>query len=77
MTRIEHGEAVSHFETKRRTKDGRILDVSLTVSPIKNPAGQIVGASTIARDITERKISGGTCPYTFGLTGILCITFSR
>ena len=57
MTRIGNGEAVRHFETTRRTKDGRIIDVSLTVSPVKNSSGQIVGASTIARDITERKIS--------------------
>ena len=55
LTRIRRGETVSHIETKRRTKDGRIVDVSLSVSPIKTQAGQIVGASTIARDITDRK----------------------
>ena len=55
LTRIRRGEAVSHFETKRRTKDGRIVDVSLSVSPIKTQAGQIVGASTIARDMTDPK----------------------
>jgi PAS domain S-box-containing protein len=52
---IRRGEKVDHFETVRVTKDGRRLDISLTVSPIRNPAGDIVGASTIARDITERK----------------------
>ena len=52
---IRRGERVDHFETVRVTKDGRRLDISLTVSPIKNSAGAIVGASTIARDITERK----------------------
>ncbi len=52
---IRRGEKVDHFETVRMTKDGRRLDISLTVSPIRNSAGDIVGASTIARDITERK----------------------
>ena len=46
---------MDHFETKRRTKDGRIIDVSLSVSPIRDAEGQIVGASKVARDITERK----------------------
>ena len=57
LTRIARGEAIRQFETKRRTKDRRILDVSLTVSPVKNSAGRIAGASVIARDITDRKIS--------------------
>jgi PAS domain S-box-containing protein len=48
------GEKVDHFETVRVTKDGRRLDIELTVSPIRNVAGDVVGASTIARDITER-----------------------
>jgi PAS domain S-box-containing protein len=52
---IRRGEKVDHFETMRVTKDGRKLDISLTVSPIRNSAGDIVGASTIARDITGRK----------------------
>jgi PAS domain S-box-containing protein len=52
---IRRGEKVDHFETVRVTKDGRRLDISLTVSPIRNSVGEIVGASTIARDITERK----------------------
>jgi PAS domain S-box-containing protein len=55
LERIRRGEKVDYFETVRVTKDGRRLDISLTVSPIRNPAGDIVGASTIARDITERK----------------------
>jgi hypothetical protein len=46
---------VKHFETKRCTKDGRIIDVSLSVSPICDAEGKIVGASKVARDITERK----------------------
>ena len=46
---------VDHFETVRRAKDGRLLNISLTVSPIKDHDGNIVGASKVARDITERK----------------------
>src|SRR5438477_1440200 len=52
---IRAGQRVAHHETRRLAKDGRVVDVSLTVSPIKDSAGQILGASTIARDITERK----------------------
>ena len=55
MTRIRRGERVAPFETKRRRKDGSTVDVSLTVSPIKSRDGDIVGASAVARDITERK----------------------
>ena len=56
---IRRGEKVDHFETVRMTKDGRRLDISLTVSPIRNSAGDVGGASTIARDITERKMAEG------------------
>jgi light-regulated signal transduction histidine kinase (bacteriophytochrome) len=45
---------VDHFETKRRRKDGTLLDISLTISPVKDPRGNIIGASKIARDITEQ-----------------------
>jgi PAS domain S-box-containing protein len=55
LRKLRRGEKVEHLETVRVTKDGRHLDVSLTVSPIRNPEGDIVGASTIARDITDRK----------------------
>lgn len=55
LSRIRQGERVHHFETQRRRKDGEIIDVSLTVSPIRDDSGQIIGASKIARDITERK----------------------
>ncbi len=54
MRRIVSGERVQHVETTRVTKDGRTIDVSLTISPIKDASGVIVGASTIARDITAR-----------------------
>ncbi len=57
LERLRRGERLEHYETRRRAKDGRILDVSLTISPIRNEHGTIVGASTIARDITERKYS--------------------
>ena len=55
LARIRRGEKLDHFETIRRTKDGRLLNISLTVSPVKDDSGQIVGASKIARDITDRK----------------------
>jgi len=55
MDRIRRGEKVEHYETKRRRKDGTVIDVSLAVSPIKTPDGETVGASAVARDITERK----------------------
>lgn len=55
IERIRNGEKVDHFETKRVRKDGVEIDVSVTISPLRNEAGQIIGASKIARDITERK----------------------
>jgi len=55
LSRIARGQRVEHYRTKRRTKDGRILTVSLTVSPIHDASGAVIGASKIARDITERE----------------------
>ena len=55
LARIRAGERIEHFETIRVTKDGRQLPVSLTISPVKDSTGKIIGASKIARDITERK----------------------
>jgi PAS domain S-box-containing protein len=55
LQRIARGERVDHYVTKRQTKDGKILNVSLTVSPIRDASGVIVGASKVARDITERQ----------------------
>ena len=55
LEKIKRGERPEHFETLRQTKDGRLINVSVTVSPIKDAAGKIVGASKVARDITERK----------------------
>jgi two-component system, chemotaxis family, CheB/CheR fusion protein len=55
LERIRRGERVERYETVRRRKDGSLVDVSLTVSPIRDETGRIVGASKIARDITARK----------------------
>ncbi|HTB51808.1 MAG TPA: PAS domain S-box protein [Ferruginibacter sp.] len=55
LARLQLGERVDHFETKRITKDKKILDISLTISPIKDAEGNIIGASKIARDITKQK----------------------
>ena len=55
LERIRRGERVDHFETVRRRKDGTLLDISLTVSPIIDESGNVVGASKVARDISERK----------------------
>jgi PAS domain S-box-containing protein len=52
---IRAGRRVEHFETVRRTKDGRLIDVSLTVSPIKDEEGRVIGASKILRDVSSRK----------------------
>jgi PAS domain S-box-containing protein len=55
LNRIRRGERIEHFETVRRRKNGSLITISLTVSPIKDAAGRIMGASKIARDITEQK----------------------
>jgi PAS domain S-box-containing protein len=53
LEKIHRGERIEHFETVRQRKDGSFVDISLTISPIRNARGEIVGASKIARDITE------------------------
>jgi two-component system CheB/CheR fusion protein len=55
LARIRRGESIEHYETVRRRQDGSLLDVSLTISPVKDIHGKIIGASKIARDITENK----------------------
>ena len=55
LARIRRGERVDHYETVRQRKDGSLIDISLTVSPVKDTDGRIIGASKIARDITERR----------------------
>jgi PAS domain S-box-containing protein len=54
LAKIRAGDVVDHYETIRQRKDGTLVSISLTVSPIRNDAGEIVGASKIARDVTER-----------------------
>jgi PAS domain S-box-containing protein len=55
LARIRRGERVDHFETVRLAKDGRQIDISLTVSPVRDASGAIIGVSKVARDITERR----------------------
>lgn len=55
LERMRAGEPINHFETKRITKIGKLLDVSLTISPIRNESGEITGISKIVRDISEKK----------------------
>jgi PAS domain S-box-containing protein len=55
LGRLKRGEAIEHYETVRVRKDGKRIDVALTISPIRDDGGHIIGASTIAHDITERK----------------------
>jgi PAS domain S-box-containing protein len=55
LTRVRRGERIEHFETVRQRKHGSLIIISLTVSPVKNTDGKIIGASKVARDITEQK----------------------
>src|SRR5688572_11965070 len=55
LARLRRGERVDHFETVRRAKDGRLLEVSVTISPLRDATGRIIGASKIARDVTHQK----------------------
>jgi PAS domain S-box-containing protein len=57
LARIRAGERVQHYETVRKRMDGSLIDISLTISPIRDRSGRIIGASKIARDITERKLA--------------------
>jgi PAS domain S-box-containing protein len=57
LKRLRKGEKIEHFETIRRRKDGTTVDISLTISPVRNARGVIVGASKVARDITHRKLA--------------------
>jgi PAS domain S-box-containing protein len=60
MEKLKRGERIEHFETKRVKKNGEVIDIALTISPIKNSIGMIIGASTIARDITEQNRARAT-----------------
>jgi PAS domain S-box-containing protein len=55
LSRLQRGERVDHFETIRKRKDGALLNISLTISPVKDAQGRVIGASKVARDITDRK----------------------
>ena len=55
LERVRKGEPIHHFETTRRTRDGRLVPVSLTISPVRDASGKLVGVSTIGRDISETK----------------------
>src|SRR4029078_10787111 len=55
LRRLRAGERIQHYETVCQKKDGTLFDVSLTISPMRNEAGQIIGASKIVRDVSERK----------------------
>lgn len=55
LERLRRGECIDHFETVRQRKDGTLVEISLTVSPVRNADGRVIGASKIARDITELK----------------------
>jgi PAS domain S-box-containing protein len=57
LARIVRGEKMQHFETRRIRKDGKAIDVAVTISPLRDETGRVIGASKIARDITERKRS--------------------
>jgi PAS domain S-box-containing protein len=57
LARLRRGERIDHFETVRQTKDGRRVPISLTVSPLKDSHGNIIGASKVARDISERRLA--------------------
>src|SRR5205823_3269910 len=55
IERVRRGQRVEHYETVRQRKNGGLIDISLTISPVRNAQGKIIGASKIARDITDRK----------------------
>src|SRR6185295_6015120 len=55
ISKLKKGEKIDHFETKRIDAKGKLLDISLTISPIRDENGTIIGASKIARDITDKK----------------------
>ena len=63
VSQISHGESVHHFETIRRRKDGQFINVSVSISPILDGAGNVIGSSKIARDITESKQLGKTLQH--------------
>ncbi|MEX2218142.1 MAG: PAS domain S-box protein [Phycisphaerales bacterium] len=55
LERLRRNERIEHFQTVRQARDGRLLDISLTISPVRDGAGRVIGASKVARDVTERR----------------------
>ncbi len=72
MKRLAAGECIDHFETKRLKKDGQCIDVSLSLSPVKDSSGNVVGASIISRDFTEAKRSAEKVEYSEKLFRLIC-----
>jgi PAS domain S-box-containing protein len=66
IRRIVRGERIDHYDTIRQRKDGSQINISLTVSPVRNSAGVIIGASKVARDVTERKLAEARAPVVRG-----------
>ena len=62
LRKLRAGESVDHFETIRRRKDGTLIPISLTISPVRSAEGEMVGASKIARDISERRRAEAALP---------------
>jgi PAS domain S-box-containing protein len=60
LQKLRRGERIKHFETKRRAKDGRLLDISASISPVRDDRGQLVGAAKVARDLTDSKRAAAT-----------------
>ena len=67
MARIHAGQGIEHFESRRVARDGEVIDVSLTISPIRDPVGRVVGASKIARNITARLAADRAVRTSYGL----------
>ena len=76
LARIRRGESIDHYETVRRRKDGTLFDVSLTVSPIRDESGRIIGASKIGRDISERVRSERRRSAQYAVASLLAGSFS-
>ena len=71
LARLRNGELIDHYETVRRRKDGRLIDVALTVSPVRDANGTIIGASKIVRDITQQKQINRTMAEVQGLLSLI------
>jgi PAS domain S-box-containing protein len=75
LATLRRGEQVDHFETKRVTKDGRLLDISVSISPLIDSSGRVIGASKIARDVTARKREEAAQRLLAGAGAILAAPF--